>query len=199
MANNGGCLGKLLGWAVAVVLVVVVAKSCGVALNPFGSSDGCDVSAAGPVAHADDSACPDYLRDAITDPAWARAQQNEIRGNRLTTGRYMASAAATVQQITSGYDRFSDLADGYLRESEDFDYPGRGKPTVITDVETKLAAAMRSNGVTTAVVAINHPLVCDGVLSCKQAVPAILPTGSVLYVWELDKDQPVTLAGKATP
>lgn len=200
MANNGGgCLRKVVVWAVVVVLVVIVAKSCGIDLNPFGSSVGCDASAAGPVAHADDDGCPDYLRDAITDPAWAREQQDAIRGNRLTTGRYMTSATATAQQITSGYGHLSDLADGYLRDSDDFDYPSRGKPNVITDVETKLAAAMRSSGVATAVVAINHPQVCDGVLGCKQAVPAILPEGSVLYVWELGKDQPVTLAGKATP
>jgi hypothetical protein len=116
---------------------------------------------------------------------------------RVTTGRFMTSSDETVQTITSGIDPLSTIADGYLRAS-DFPYPSRGKPSVIADVETKLAAKMRHDGVTTAVLAINHPTVCDGVMGCRQAVPAILPEGSALFVWELDGDAPVKLTGRAT-
>ncbi|TDQ01093.1 DddA-like double-stranded DNA deaminase toxin [Labedaea rhizosphaerae] len=203
MAQNGsGCVGKLVGWAVAAILVVIVAKSCGLDLNPFGGDDtACEASgssSSGAVAYADDDSCPDYLREAVGDSAWAHDQQEAIRDLKLTVGRYMTSASAAPQTMTSGYDHFSDLADAYLRDS-DFNYPERGQPTVISHVETKIAAKMRHDGVTAAVVAINNPQVCGPAMGCQQAVPAILPEGSVLYVWELDADEPVTLEGRATP
>ncbi|MET9265260.1 DddA-like double-stranded DNA deaminase toxin [Amycolatopsis sp. NPDC004079] len=47
-------------------------------------------------------------------------------------------------------------------------------------------------------MAINNPQVCTELLSCKQAVPAILPKGSILYVRDLDAGAPVELAGKAS-
>ena len=44
---------------------------------------------------------------------------------------------------------------------------------------------------------INHPGgVCGGVMGCKAAVPAVLPDGAKLYVWEPGTDEPVVLAGK---
>jgi len=52
--------------------------------------------------------------------------------------------------------------------------------------------------VTNADVAINNPEgVCEGVFSCTNAVPAILPEGSAMNVWFPGAADPTVLNGRA--
>ncbi|ATE56885.1 DddA-like double-stranded DNA deaminase toxin [Actinosynnema pretiosum] len=59
----------------------------------------------------------------------------------------------------------------------------RGFPLRATDVEMKVAAHMRANGITSATLVINHVPCDDGMFSCDRMVPVLLPAGSALSVF----------------
>jgi hypothetical protein len=159
---------------------------------------GCGVASSA-VVHADTPRQCLTVDQAATDPRWAQKQQASIRWEYLTTGRYFTDQDATVRTITSGWTAgVSDRAADILHSSPNFpNFPKTAKPTVAGDVETKMAEMMRESGATNGVVAINHPKMCDGAMGCTSAVAAILPTGSVLHVWELDATTAITISGKA--
>jgi hypothetical protein len=137
----------------------------------------------------------DELPEA-TDGAWVGDQRAALKDKRVTTGRFKSTKHDT-QEITSGWEPISDRIVEVLRNSPHFPPFGGGKPTVATDVETKVAMMMREAEATIGVVVINHPEgVCGGVMGCKTAVPAILPDGATLYVWGPQGDEPVVLTGK---
>jgi hypothetical protein len=186
-----------------LILVIAIILALTYVWNHYhAGSGGCSVADGADVAHADTAACPVYIVQAAGDPSWAAEQQNAIQDQRVTSGRYITNQVADPQAITSGWntppgisDRITDL----LRISPNFpNFPSRGKPAVAGDVETKVAMVMKEAGATSGVVAINHPQMCDGVMGCKSAVAAILPQGSVLYVWELGASQSIEVTGEAT-
>jgi hypothetical protein len=189
---------KLAAIVAAVIVIVQVGKS--IAEH---ASLGCGrASAAADVAHADTSACPADIAQAVRESSWAAQQRQVMQDARVTSGRYITNQASDPQAITSGWNAppgISDRIVGLLRNSPNFpNFPSSGKPNVAGDVETKVAMVMREAGATSAVVAINHPQMCDGVMGCKGAVTAILPKGSVLYVWELDAAKAIECDGEAT-
>ncbi|NYH77063.1 hypothetical protein FHR84_000377 [Actinopolyspora biskrensis] len=73
-----------------------------------------------------------------------------------------------------------------------------GRPDVSTHVETKAAQIMRERGNTNGVLVVNNEI-CREPYGCEFAVPAILPRGYTLYVWEPGTDQPHVFHGKAIP
>jgi hypothetical protein len=154
----------------------------------------CDAAPTPGAAHAD-TGCPSYIDEAVNDPEWAREQQDLIRDQPLTVGRFITPKRDEPSTMRSGFDNLSRYANSILKSSDDFPYPAVGRPNVITDVETKLAALMRRNDIPVAVVAINHPEVCVGAMSCTRAIPAILGEGQTLYVWELDAEEPQKFTG----
>jgi len=137
----------------------------------------------------------DELSEA-TDAEWVAEQRAALKDKRITTGRFKSTEHGT-REITSGWEPISDRIVEVLRDSPHFPPIGGGKPSVATDVETKVAMMMRDEDAVIGVVVINHPGgVCGGVMGCKTAVPVILPEASTLYVWEPDKNEPVVLTGK---
>jgi SCP1.201-like deaminase len=192
VASNGGCLGKLVGWAVVVVLVVVVARSCGIDLNPF-SSGGCDApAAAGPVAHADSGDCEDLKRAAL-DPNWAAEQQQrvELRKGKPTTGLFFDSSPDSYTALSSGTDDLSERAAEILNDAGVSDVN-------LTHVETKIAAKMRDNEIAFGVLVINNTFVCGGpdASGCRGALPVILLEGATLYVWTKDARSVLIFKGR---
>lgn len=186
MANNngGGCFGKLIGWVVVVVLVVVVAKSCGFGLFDGGTRFGCEAAgSAGPVAYAASGDCPSSVEDAANDAQWAANRIAEIAGEHDTTGvLYDSDGNSTT--FTSG-----ETGDAFQRALEYLSSILGGENyarQAAGHVETKAAAAMRQRDQTFAVLVINHTKgPCDWAsrLGCQQLVPLMLPRGTTLVVW----------------
>lgn len=73
---------------------------------------------------------------------------------------------------------------------------GTAGPEVAKHVEAKAAQRMREQGITYGVIAINNP-VCDDIYGCEAAIPAILPYGYTLAVWEPNATRPRIFKGKA--
>ena len=198
MANGGGgCLPKLVGWAVVIVLVVIVARSCGFDLNPFsGSGSGCDApAAAGPVAHADD--CDDLRRAAI-DPNWAAQQQQrpELATGKLTTGLFFTTSPDSYLTLSSGKDDLFDHAQQILTDAG----YSNVDPHPATHVETKIAAKMNEDGTMFGVLVINNVAMCPSItsLSCGEAVRVILLKGARLYVWTKGARTPLVFIGRGS-
>jgi nucleic acid/nucleotide deaminase of polymorphic system toxin len=194
--NNGGCLSKLIGWAVVIALVVILAKSCGFNLNPFGSSaSACDAPVAAPVAHADN--CDD-LRSAAIDPNWAAHQQQrpELATGKLTTGLFFTTSPDSYIMVSSGKDALSDRAQQLLI---DVGY-SNVDPHPATHVETKIAAKMHDDGATFGVLVINNAAMCPSItsISCGEAVRVILPAGATLYVWTKDARSVLVFRGRGS-
>ncbi|MBB5159993.1 DddA-like double-stranded DNA deaminase toxin [Saccharopolyspora phatthalungensis] len=136
--------------------------------------------------------------DAAHDRDWANQVRKRLpkwMDGHQTTG-FGYDCDGTEHRITSGYDlSLSEPARLALHNSETFPTDDRGAPTVTLHVEVKYAQMMRRAGQTYGVVIINK-LMCDG---CRDAVPEILPQGSVLAVWEPGAAQPHILKGAARP
>ncbi len=167
--NNGGCLAKFIGWAVVIVLIVIVAKSCGFNLNPFSSSGGgCDApAAAAPVAHADN--CGD-LRQAAIDSNWAAQQQQrpELATGKLTTGLFFTASPVDPHPATH----------------------------VETKIAAKMRDDGITFGVLIINNAAMCPSVTS--ISCGEAVRVILPAGATLYVWTKDARSVLVFRGRGS-
>ena len=95
-----------------------------------------------------------------------------------------------MHELASGTDELSPQTNAKLHDAADdgnmepinprFRYPQD------THVESKYATWMSDNDITDADVVINHPDgVCSDVLNCADAVPAILPQGSMTLLFTL--------------
>lgn len=183
-SNDGGCLGKLIGWAVMVAVVVVMAKSCGFGLFDGGTRFGCEAAgSAGPVVYAASDDCPSSIEDAATNARWAANRIAEIAGEHDTTGVLYDSDGHSTTFTSNESDDAFQLALEYLSPilgGESYAKQAAGH------VETKAAAAIRQRDQTFAVLVINHTKgPCDWAsrLGCQQLVPLMLPTGTTLVVW----------------
>ncbi|WP_291417727.1 DddA-like double-stranded DNA deaminase toxin [Actinophytocola sp.] len=179
---------KLVGWAVVVVLVVIVAKSCGIDLIPF-SDDGCD-AASDAVAHAESSECED-LKQAALDPNWATQQQErpELVRGKTTTGLFFELSPDDYIALSSGSDDLSERAASLLRDIG-YDNPD---PNPATHVEAKIAAKMHDASTLFGVLVINNTFVCGG---CNDAVRALLPEGATLWIWTKSARQVLVIKGR---
>ena len=94
---------------------------------------------------------------------------------KKTHGRWVGSDGQ-VRAMTSGKDEAYAQAIEVFREMKSRHIPQRA-----ADVEMKLAAHMRKNGIRSATLVINH-VPCVGPLGCDALVPVILPVGYRLTV-----------------
>jgi hypothetical protein len=92
-----------------------------------------------------------------------------------THGRWIAQDGRTHREI-SGRD------EKYLPVVEFFKSRNWKIPTRASDVEMKLAAHMRNNGIKSATLVINY-VPCEGAMGCDTLVPVILPKGYTLTVY----------------
>ncbi|GAA2774810.1 DddA-like double-stranded DNA deaminase toxin [Saccharopolyspora taberi] len=126
-----------------------------------------------PAVRTDDTAPPknrvDRLRDELPPPV-------RRKSGSKTHGRWFTPNGEE-QQVVSGEDELTDLANQYLVEAGVRRVPA----AVSTHVETKLAARMRHEGIEHAEVVINN-LPCPGPFGCDRLVPMVLPEGSSLTV-----------------
>lgn len=121
----------------------------------------------------------------------------QSRAGQKTHGRWFSSTApGKVGAIVSGEDGWADEAVAQL------DRLGlRTVPVAATDVETKLAAHMAKEGITSATVVINHRP-CKGEYGCDSLVPILLPEGSSLTVHGITRQGTImrtTYTGGARP
>ncbi|MFD7982416.1 DddA-like double-stranded DNA deaminase toxin [Kitasatospora indigofera] len=114
---------------------------------------------------------------------------DELAGSKITTGQVVDDAGNKVgAPVSSGENgSFVQVRDA-LRESG-VPHDAAGGFAAASHVETKIALAMRSNGVQRATVVINNSDgVCSGPYSCMTGVSAILPRGSSLTsVWRTEE------------
>jgi hypothetical protein len=92
-----------------------------------------------------------------------------------THGRWVGPSGES-QAIVSGKDELYHQAIEVFREMKSRHIPQRA-----ADVEMKLAAHMRKNGIRSATVVINNEP-CAGPMGCDELVPVILPQGYRLVV-----------------
>ncbi|MFD8497696.1 DddA-like double-stranded DNA deaminase toxin [Amycolatopsis sp. NPDC059657] len=93
-----------------------------------------------------------------------------------TVGTWFAPGEAGTA-ITSGRDDRTERVDEILKEAG----CDRRPITAAADVELKLAAEMRDNGITDATVVINN-IPCTGKTSCDGLLSIVLPEGSTMTV-----------------
>ncbi|MFD5137627.1 DddA-like double-stranded DNA deaminase toxin [Streptomyces sp. NPDC058378] len=114
---------------------------------------------------------------------------DELAGSKVTTGQVVDDAGNKVgAPVSSGENgSFSQVRDALKKSGVPHDAAGGFAAT--SHVETKIALAMRSNGVQRATVVINNSDgVCSGPYSCMTGVSAILPRGSSLTsVWRTEE------------
>ncbi|MFJ7990533.1 DddA-like double-stranded DNA deaminase toxin [Streptomyces sp. NPDC096351] len=114
---------------------------------------------------------------------------DDLAGSKITTGQVVDDAGNRVgAPVSSGENgSFVQVRDA-LRESG-VPHDAAGGFAAASHVETKIALAMRSNGVQRATVVINNSDgVCSGPYSCMTGVSAILPRGSSLTsVWRTEE------------
>ncbi|MGW7303795.1 DddA-like double-stranded DNA deaminase toxin [Streptomyces sp. NPDC054829] len=114
---------------------------------------------------------------------------DELAGSKITTGQVVDDAGNKVgAPVSSGENgSFAQVRDA-LKESG-VPHDAAGGFAAASHVETKIALAMRSNGVQRATVVINNSDgVCSGPYSCMTGVSAILPSGSSLTaVWRTEE------------
>ncbi|MEV5320093.1 DddA-like double-stranded DNA deaminase toxin [Streptomyces sp. NPDC052687] len=114
---------------------------------------------------------------------------DELADSKITTGQVVDDAGNRVgAPVSSGENgSFSQVRDA-IRDSG-LPHDPAGGFAAASHVETKIALAMRSNGITRATVVINKPDgVCSGPYSCMVGVSAILPRGSSLTaVWRTEE------------
>lgn len=99
------------------------------------------------------------------------------RGRGVKTHGRLLTADGGSTSVTSGRDEWTDTVNQVVKDA--------GCPytpmTAAADVELKVAAQMRTNGITNASVVINNQP-CTGRLSCDDLVGVVLPEGSSLTV-----------------
>ncbi|MCO1575511.1 hypothetical protein M8C13_07035 [Crossiella sp. SN42] len=164
------------------------------------------------------STLPKPLMDRALDPAWAREQQAKLAdrtSDTATTGLLTVPGGDDLY-ITSGFPRpqqgqpLTEVDRAELDRLHRVELtlrtsgfaatlPDRGQLAVTGHVEVKAASIMRELGLTFGKMAINHTAVCRGPYGCVEAVPMLLPQGSMLVVWERGATEPIVLKGKATP
>ncbi|WP_370964784.1 DddA-like double-stranded DNA deaminase toxin [Amycolatopsis sp. cg9] len=102
------------------------------------------------------------------------------RRGQKTHGRWFAPGAAP-SAVTSGQDALSQRVNDVLQAAGCPKLP----VTASADVELKIAAAMRDQGITDATVVINNQP-CKGMMSCDGLLGVVLPPGSTLTVHGTD-------------
>jgi hypothetical protein len=198
VANNGGsCLGKVTGWAIVVILLVVLVRSCDVDLDLF-SSSACDApKAAGTLAFGDSGDCEKLKRAAI-DPKWAEQQQQrgELRNGKVTTSLFFETSLEIYTALSSGRDDLSERAASILTEAGYSDID----PDPATHAEAKVAVKMREDEASFGVLVINNTYVCgqSGPIGCRDAVAVILPKGATLYIWTKNARQVLAIKGRGS-
>ncbi|GLY47969.1 DddA-like double-stranded DNA deaminase toxin [Lentzea sp. NBRC 102530] len=103
------------------------------------------------------------------------------RSGQKTHGRWFTGAAGEAESIVSGVDDMAAAAEQHLA--------GIGVPAVpitTSDVELKLAVHMAQQGIRDATVVINH-MPCKGDFGCDTLVPVVLPEGSSLTVYGINR------------
>ncbi|MFF9705760.1 DddA-like double-stranded DNA deaminase toxin [Streptomyces griseofuscus] len=114
---------------------------------------------------------------------------DELAGSKITTGQVVDDAGNKVgAPVSSGENgSFVHVRDALRKSGVPHDVAGGF--AAASHVETKIALAMRSNGVQRATVVINNSDgVCSGPYSCMTGVSAILPSGSSLTsVWRTEE------------
>jgi hypothetical protein len=198
VADNGGsCLGKVTGWAIVVIVLVVLARSCGVDPNPF-SSSACDApTAVGTLAFGDSGDCENLKRAAI-DPNWAAEQQqrSELRNGKVTTSLFFETSPEIYTAMSSGHDDLSERAASILAEAGYSDID----PDPATHAEAKVAVKMREDEAVFGVLVINNTYVCGqgGPIGCRDAVAVILPEAATLYIWTKNARQVLAVKGRGS-
>ncbi|MCP3802566.1 hypothetical protein NLX83_25165 [Allokutzneria sp. A3M-2-11 16] len=129
----------------------------------------------------------------------ARRLPERVGPRDRTTGLGVLGDGSHVE-VVSGGDQDAVQAELILVNASHFPRPRSqtGGFDTAKHVETKIAYRMREQGITYAAVVINNEI-CDGVYGCTYAVPAILPRGYTLVVWEPGATKPIRLRGKAQP
>jgi hypothetical protein len=97
-----------------------------------------------------------------------------------THGRWI-DPDGNVHAEVSGEDEKSEDAIWFFEE----EIKSRRTPTVVTDVETKLAVHMRKRHIRSAVLVINN-IPCSGAMGCAEIVPVVLPPGYTMTVYGSD-------------
>jgi hypothetical protein len=185
---------KLAVLVIVAVIVVQISKS--IASH---TESGCGLASSGN-AHAETIDCPSYVTQAASDASWAAQQQQEMTAT-LTIGHYITnrspprcgSRAVGTNRTVSRIE--SSIFFEVRRASQTLAKANRTLPATW---RLKVAMVMREAGATSGVVAINHPQMCSGPVSCRVAVTTILPKGSVLYVWELGAGESIECDGEGT-
>lgn len=171
-----------------LLLNFVYAPSCG----RFGCSY---VPSWLPQAQADADGCPESLKGAATDAAWAADRIESIKDEKLTT-----MLAYDEDGVEHRYASAADTDEkSVIKTLQELGFPpdSAGRYPAAAHAEAKVAYLMRKNGVTHIVAVINNPKgVCsDGDQTCDAVVRKLLPEGAVLEVWEPDRAKPVRLVG----
>ncbi|WP_434451791.1 DddA-like double-stranded DNA deaminase toxin [Lentzea sp. E54] len=108
----------------------------------------------------------------------------EPRSGQKTHGRWFTNTdvpEAPIRRLTSGVDEMSKAVEQHLT---DMGIPAL--PVTSKDVEIKIAVYMAQKGITDATVTINH-VPCKGDFGCDPLVPIVLPEGSSLTVYGINR------------
>ncbi|HEY0641221.1 MAG TPA: DddA-like double-stranded DNA deaminase toxin [Pseudonocardiaceae bacterium] len=144
--------------------------------------------------------CPADVSAAAGDRHWAEQRIESIIDEKRTTGLFFWDDGDK-KTFVSGEDEHAERATEAMRDAGVL-FPGRGAPhPAAAHVETKVAAWMEEEDITSGVVVINNergPCGVDGQgpFSCAVAVRAILSEGSSLAVWFPGAVEPVILNGE---
>ncbi|WP_256918679.1 DddA-like double-stranded DNA deaminase toxin [Streptomyces hilarionis] len=114
---------------------------------------------------------------------------DELAGSKITTGQVVDDAGNRVGAPVSSGENGSFVQVRNALRNSGVPHDAAGGFAAASHVETKIALAMRSNGVQRATVVINNSDgVCSGPYSCATGVSAILPRGSSLTsVWRTEE------------
>lgn len=177
-------VGKLVG---RLLLVALVVFGVWYAFDHYGGSTKFSCQASGAVAHADDSHCPTSVAAADGDAHWAADRWSTIKDAKVTTGLFYDQDGHE-HQFTSGEDNDADRVNQILRDAGVAFPRGASTHPAASHVETKAAARMRDNDVTSGIIVINNSRgVCGGdtvsPYGCVNVLPVILPRNATLVVW----------------
>ncbi|MGW4697819.1 DddA-like double-stranded DNA deaminase toxin [Kitasatospora cineracea] len=122
------------------------------------------------------------------------AESLPVRPNHegATTGQVIKIDGDEVSRLggamPSGSDENLMEISDFLKKTGKYQVGSTGRIEVATHLETRLAWWMRKQGVTERDIVINNADgVCDAARGCHLAVPDILPPGSVINVWYIDR------------
>ncbi|GAA1315727.1 DddA-like double-stranded DNA deaminase toxin [Saccharothrix xinjiangensis] len=157
---------------------------------------GSGTHAAGPVTppDADTGLAPQDMERRVE--ALRRELPPPVRpgSGQKTHGRLMVGDGPA-EAVVSGDDADTRAVHDALL---DRGYPLPGPPVVATHVEMKVAARMRRDGITDAVVVVNHSP-CRLMWGCENLLGVVLPEGSRLTVYGTDGYQRIFTGGKRPP